>query len=214
MIMPRQEKPHTHSTIPSSDGKYIYVSDLGLDKILIYEFDVILGTVKPATQPFVQTTAGGGPRHFAFNPQGDIAFSAEEISSTICSYSVDKENGSLQLIHRLPTLPPTFTGENSVADVHTSADGKYVFVSNRGYDGLAIYKVSGKGKMKNIGYFSSAGERPRNFLPDPKGAFMLVANRDSDTINIFNIEKNGSFTDSKRQLNVISPVCIKYLEIK
>jgi len=213
-IMPRQEQPHTHSVVPSLDGQYIYVSDLGLDKILIYKFDVSTGTVEPAAQPFVRTIPGAGPRHFTFNPNGDIGFSAEEISSSICSYKVDKESGSLQLIHRLPALPTAFFGENSCADVHTSANGKYVYISNRGYNGLAMYKVSGSGKMKNIGYMPTIGERPRSFLPDPKGAFMLVANRDSDEINIFIMEKDGTLTDSDRYLSVPSPVCIKYLEIK
>ncbi len=77
-----------------------------------------------------------------------------------------------------------------------------------------MYKVSGSGKMKNIGYMPTIGERPRSFLPDPKGAFMLVANRDSDEINIFIMEKDGTLTDSDRYLSVPSPVCIKYLEIK
>jgi 6-phosphogluconolactonase len=212
-IMPRQEKPHTHSAIPSFDGKFLYVSDLGLDKILIYKFDSATGTVEPAIQPFIRTIPGAGPRHLAFNPKGDLAFSAEEISSSICSYKVDKESGALQLVQRLPALPPVFYGDNSSADVHTSADGKYVYISNRGYNGLAMYKISGNGKMKNIGYMPTIGERPRNFLTDPKGEFMLVGNRDSNEINIFIMEKDGTLTDTGRYLPVPSPVCIKYLEI-
>ena len=212
-IMPRQEQPHTHSVVPSFDGKYIYVSDLGLDKILIYKFDVSNGKVEPATKPFVRTIPGAGPRHFTFNPHGEIAFSAEEISSSICSYKVDKESGSLQLIQRLPALPPAFFGDNSSADVHTSANGKFVYISNRGYNGLAMYKVSGNGKMKNIGYMPTIGMYPRSFLPDPKGAFMLVANRNSDEINIFSMEKDGTLKDTNAYLPVPSPVCIKYLEI-
>ena len=212
-IMPRQEKPHTHSAVPSFDGRYLYVSDLGLDKILIYKFDDATGTVEPAAQPFVRTIPGAGPRHLAFNPKGDLAFSAEEISSSICSYKVDKESGGLQLVQRLPTLPPPFFGDNSCADVHTSADGKYVYISNRGYNGLAMFKVSGNGKMKNIGYMPTIGERPRNFLIDPKGEFMLVGNRDSNEINIFIMEKDGTLTDTSGYLPVPSPVCIKYLEL-
>ena len=213
-IMPRQEQPHTHSAVPSMDGKFLYVSDLGLDKILIYAFDEATGTVKPASQPYIRTIPGAGPRHFVFNPEGEIAFSSEEISSSICSYSVDKESGGLKLIQRLPALPPAFYGDNSSADVHTSPDGKIVYISNRGYNGLAIFKVSGKGKMKNIGFMPAIGKRPRNFLPDPKGLFMLVGNRDSNEINIFTIEKDGTLKDTSGYLPVPSPVCIKYLAIQ
>lgn len=213
-VMPRQDKPHTHSAVPSHDGKYLYVSDLGLDKILIYKFDSSNGTVQPAEQSFIRTMPGAGPRHFTFSEKGDLAFSAEEISSAICSYQVNKENGSLQLIQRLPALPQAFYGENSVADIHCGADGKYVYISNRGYNGLAMYKVNGTGKMKNIGYMPTGGEKPRGFLPDPKGEFMLVGNRDSDQINIFSINKDGTLKDIKYYLSVPSPVCIKYLELK
>lgn len=212
-IMPRQEKPHTHSAVPSSDGKFVYVSDLGLDKILIYKFDPTSGIATPAPQPFIRTIPGAGPRHFTFRPKGEIAFSAEEISSSICSYAVDKETGELLLIQRLPALPSAFFGDNSSADIHTSPDGKYVYISNRGYNGLGMYKVSGNGKMKNIGFMPTIGRKPRNFLPDPKGEFMLVGNRDSNEINIFTMEKDGTLTDTSGYLPVPSPVCIQYLEI-
>lgn len=213
-IMPRQEQPHTHSAVPSASGKFLYVSDLGLDKILIYKFDEATGAVSPAAQPFIRTIPGAGPRHFTFNPKGNIAFSVEEISSSICSYEVDKSTGGLQLIHRLPALPPAFFGDNSSADVHTSADGKYVYISNRGYNGLAMYKVSGNGKMKNIGYMPTIGMTPRSFLPDPRGYFMLVGNRNSNEVNIFLMQKDGTLKDTSGYLPVPSPVCIKYLEIR
>ncbi len=213
-VMPQQGQPHTHSAVPSKDGKFLYVSDLGLDKILIYTFDEATGAVAPAAKPFIKTIPGAGPRHFAFNPDGDFAFSAEEISSTICSYKVDKQSGGLQLVQRLSALPQAYIGNNSCADVHTSADGNYVYISNRGYNGLAMFKVDGNGRMKNIAYMKTIGERPRNFLPDPQGEFMLVGNRDSDEINIFTIEKNGKLTDTGGSLPVPSPVCIKYLGIQ
>lgn len=212
-IMPRQEQPHTHSAVPSADGRFLYVSDLGLDKILIYKFDVSSGTVQPAEQPFIRTIPGAGPRHLVFNPKGNLAFSSEEISSSICSYKVDKESGGLQLIQRLPALPQAFFGENHSADVQISSDGKFVYISNRGYNGLAMYKVSGNGKMKNLGYMPTIGDRPRSFLLDPKGKFLLVGNRASNEINIFNVEKDGTLKDTSGYLPVPSPVCIKYLEL-
>ena len=212
-VLPLQDQPHTHSSVPSKDGKFLYVSDLGLDKILIYAFDEETGTVTPASQPFIRTIPGAGPRHFVFNPSGKIAFSAEEISSSICSYSVNKKSGELELIQRLPALPSAFYGDNSSADVHTSHDGEIVYISNRGYNGLAIFKVSSNGEMKNIGFMPTIGERPRSFMPDPLGFFMLVANRDSDEINIFIIDKDGMLFDTSGYLPVPSPVCIKYLAI-
>ena len=213
-IMPQQEQPRTHSAVCSPDGRFLYVSDLGLDMILIYRFDEATGKVTPAAQPFIRTIPGAGPRHFVFNEKGDYAFSSEEISSSISSYKVNKETGGLALVQRLPALPPAFFGDNASADVHLRSDGNYVYISNRGYNGLAMYKVSGNGKMKNIGYMPTIGDRPRSFLPDPKGSFMLVANRDSNEVNIFTMEKDGTLKDTSGYLPVPSPVCIKYLELK
>lgn len=213
-IMPQQSQPHPHSAIPSSDGKYVYVSDLGQDKILIFRFDETTGQLNPAGMPFIRTLPGAGPRHFVFHPKGNIAFSSEEISSSISSYKVNASDGSLQLIQRLPALPPAFFGDNSGADVHTTADGKYVYISNRGYNGLAMYKVSGSGKMKNIGYMPTIGRTPRGFLPDPEGKFMLVGNRASDEVNIFLIQKDGTLKDTGAYLPVPSNTCIKYLKLK
>ncbi len=212
-IMPRQDAPHTHSAIPSSDGRYLYVSDLGLDQILIYKFDVATGKVTPAEQAFIRTLPGSGPRHFVINKKGTYGFSAEELSSSICSYKIDKESGGLQRIQRLPALPPAFFGDNSSADIQLSVDGKIAYVSNRGYNGLAVFKVSGNGKMKNIGYVPTIGNRPRGIYLDVKGEFLLVGNRESDEINIFTVEKNGLLKDTSGYLTVPSPVCIKYLEI-
>lgn len=213
-VMPRQDRPHTHSAISSADGRFLYVSDLGLDKILIYEFDVSSGKVKPADQAFIRTIPGSGPRHFAINSKGTFGFSSEEISSSICSYKIIKESGGLQRIQRLPALPLAFFGDNSSADIQLSLDGKIAYVSNRGYNGLAVFKISGNGKMKNIGYVPTIGDRPRGIYLDVKGEFMLVGNRNSDEINIFTVEKNGLLKDTSNYLPVPSPVCIKYLEIQ
>jgi 6-phosphogluconolactonase len=213
-IMPQQSGPHPHSAVPNQDGKYVYISDLGQDKIQIYRFDEVSGKLIPADTPFIRTMPGAGPRHFTLHPKGSIAFSSEEISSSICSYSIDPNDGSLRLIQRLPALPEAFFGQNSSADVHTTSDGKFVYISNRGYNGLAIYKVNAKGKMKNIGYMPTIGRRPRGFLPDPLGEFMLVGNRDSDEINIFMIEKDGKLKDTSAYLPVPSNSCIQYLFLK
>jgi len=213
-IMPQQSQSHPHSAISSADGKFVYISDLGQDKILIYKFDLANGQLIPASMPYIRTMLGSGPRHFVFHPKGNIAFSSEEISSSISSYEVDIEDGSLQLIQRLPALPPAFFGDNSCADIHTAVNGKYVYISNRGYNGLAMYKVSGSGKMKNIGYMPTIGRTPRGFLPDPQGKFMLVGNRASDEVNIFLIEKDGTLKDTSAYLPVPANSCIKYLKLK
>ena len=212
-IMPQQSQSHPQSAVPSMDGQFLYVSDLGLDRIFIYKFNAENGSVVPAEQAFIRTIPGAGPRSLEFSADGSIAYSSEEIASSVCSYEVNKQDGGLRLIQRLPTLPPAFYGENATADVHLAGEGKFVYVSNRGYNGLSMYKSAGNGKMKIIGHMATIGERPQTFLPDPKGTFMLVGNRDSNEVNIFTIEKDGMLTDTSGYLPVPSSVCIVYLEL-
>jgi len=212
-IMPQQSQSHPQSAVPSRDGRFLYVSDLGLDQIFIYEFNVTNGSLVPASHPFIRTIPGAGPRSFEFSADGSLAYSSEEIASSICCYEVNRQDGSLRLLQRLPTLPPAFYGENATADVHLAGEDKFVYVSNRGYNGLSMYKSSGNGKMKSIGYMATVGERPQTFLPEPKGSFMLVGNRDSNEVNIFTIEKDGMLTDTSGYLPVPSSVSIVYLAL-
>ncbi len=212
-IVPQQSQSHPQSAVPSMDGRFLYVSDLGLDRIFTYKFNAENGTIATAEQAFIRTIPGAGPRSLEFSADGSIAYSSEEIASSVCSYEVNKQDGSLRLIQRLPTLPLAFYGENATADVHLAGEGKFVYVSNRGYNGLSMYKSAGNGKMKIIGHMATIGERPQTFLPDPKGTFMLVGNRDSNEVNIFTIEKDGMLTDTSGYLPVPSSVCIVYLEL-
>ena len=117
-------------------------------------------------------------------------------------------------MQRLSSLPEDFVGQNSTADIHTSPNGQYVYISNRGFDGLAIYKVLKGGQLKSIDFAKTIGKKPRNFLPDPKGEYMLVANRDTDGINVFKTRPDGTLENTDIELSVPSPVCVKYLELK
>lgn len=214
VVKPQQNQAHPHSAVYSDDGRYLYISDLGQDKILIYQFDHATGKAEPAAMPFIRTMPGAGPRHLVLNPKGTMAYSSEELSSSVASYKVDHQSGSLQFMQRLPALPPAFFGQNSSADIHLAMNGKFVYVSNRGYNGLAMYRIEGDGNMKNIGFMPTIGERPRGFMPDPKGKFMLVGNRDSDEVNIFTMMKDGTLKDTGAYLPVPASSCITYLELK
>jgi 6-phosphogluconolactonase len=209
IVVGRQEGPHVHSTIPSSDGKFIYVSDLGIDKIMIYEISAA-GKLSPASVPFVNATPGSGPRHFAIHPNGNFAYSAQEISSTIESYKVNKSTGSLTAIERLHMIPDDFTARNSAADIHFSPDGKFLYASNRGHESLVIYKVDAKnGKLSLVGHEGTGGKHPRNFMIDKKGEFVLTANQNTDNVVIFNRDKvSGKLTPNGEQMTVPAVQCL------
>ena len=210
IVVGRQEGPHIHSAIPSPDGRFIYVSDLGIDKIMIYKVNDE-GKLSPAAMPFVASTPGSGPRHFTIHPNGKYAYSAEEISSTIASFQVNKETGALSALERVNMPPAGFTERNSAADIHFSPDGKFLYASNRGHESLVIFKVDDKtGKMSLVGHENTGGKHPRNFMMDKKGEFVLTANQNTDNIVVFKRDKKtGKLSPNGEQKIVPAVTCLE-----
>ena len=210
----RQEAPHAHSVILDSSNKYAFVSDLGIDKIMIYEFNSKTGILTPANIPWVNLQPGAGPRHFTFHPSGEYAYVINELNSTISSFSYESKDGKLTEIQTITTLPVNFEGNNSCADIHISPSGKYLYGSNRGHNSIVWYYIDEtSGKLTLIGFESTLVETPRNFTIDPSGTFLLVANQNTNTIVTFRIDtQTGKLNFTENMLSVPSPVCIKFLE--
>lgn len=207
------QKPHMHSIIPSSDGKFIYASDLGVDKIFVYEVEGKTGKLKPASIAFASFTPGAGPRHFDIHPNGKWAYSAAELNSTVVAFKRDPATGAIKEIQAINMLPEGFTGKSSAADIHISPDGKFVYASNRGDESIVIYSIDqSTGKLTLVGHEKTDGKHPRNFLMDKNGKFLLVANKDTDNIVVFTRDaKTGKLTNTGKQLSIPNPVCILQL---
>jgi 6-phosphogluconolactonase len=181
----KQKAPFVHSVIPSADGKFIYVSSLGLDRIMAYSVSDT-GVFLPAQPPYASSTPGAGPRHLAIHPNGRFAWSVEEIKSSVAGYDRDPESGALTAKERFNMVPADHTGNTSGADIHLSPDGKFLYASIRDLDRIAVYAVDRKtGKLAPVALEDTHGDHPRNFCVDKKGEFVFVENMLSDNIAIF-----------------------------
>jgi len=208
----RQQGPHVHCTIFSKDNKYLFATDLGLDKLMVYSFDDKTGKLSETEPGFAMTEPGAGPRHFTFHPGNKFAYLVEELTGTISVYHYS--NGELELLQNISALPPDYMGPIGSADIHTSPDGKFLYASNRGESNtIAIFKINQKtGWITLVGHQSTLGKTPRNFNFDPSGNFLLVANQNSDEIVIFKKDKKtGLLNDTGERIKVGSPVCIKWI---
>lgn len=175
----RQEGPHAHSTTLTPDNQFAIVADLGLDRLVVYAFDATNGKLREHTR--VATRPGAGPRHLAFHPNGRVLYAANELSNMVAAYAYDAARGSLTEIQVLDTIPPN-APENTVGDIHVSAQGDRVYVSNRGDDSIAVFAADAQGALTRVAVVSSGGKTPRNFALAPGGKFILVANQDSDAV--------------------------------
>ena len=209
----RQEKPHVHATVLSPDNRFLFVPDLGTDQIMIYHFNEKTGKLKAAKQPFAKTKPASGPRHFTFHPSGKFAYIMEELSGSVTAFRYRSKSGGLKAIQNISSVPAGFTGQAGSADIHLSADGRFLYASNRGESNtIAIYAVNpADGNLSLIGHQSTLGKGPRNFSITPDGKHLIVANQGSDEMVIFsrNME-TGLLTDTGKRIAVPTPVCIAW----
>ncbi|MEP6713115.1 MAG: lactonase family protein, partial [Ferruginibacter sp.] len=208
----RQEKAHVHCTYFSKDNRFLFVPDLGIDKIMIYSFNEKNGNLKPASQAFVKAKDGSGPRHIDFTPNNKYAYLMQELTGIVVAYKYS--NGKLIAMQSIYAAPGDFKGTMGSADIHVSPDGKFLYCSNRGESNtITIFKINpADGKLKLVGQQPTLGLTPRNFNFDPSGNFILVANQNSDNIIIFKRNKQtGLLTDTGKKIEVGNPVCIKWI---
>jgi 6-phosphogluconolactonase len=211
----RQQGPHVHCTVLSPDNHYLLTSDLGTDKVSIYQFDAskVSQPLSPAEPPFVSVKAGSGPRHITFHPNSKYAYLIQEMGAMITVF--DYKNGQLVEKQTITMLAPDFNGKVGAADIHISPDGKFLYGSNRGNaNELVIYSINKKGLLSYVGRQPAQGKVPRNFAIDPSGNFLLVANQDSNEIIIFNRDKKtGLLTPTGGKIQISKPVCLKFIDV-
>jgi 6-phosphogluconolactonase len=210
----RQEKSHVHSTVFSPEQDYLFSPDLGEDKVYTYKFNP--ADAKPLSAgnpPFTATEPGSGPRHFTFHPNSKYAYVIEEMSGNVTAYKYRK--GKLSFMQRIAAHPSAYRGAIGSADIHVSPDGKFLYASNRGDENtIAIFSIDRKsGKLSSVGYQSTLGKTPRNFIIDPTGNYLLVANQATDNIVVFKRDKQtGLLTNTGEQVKVSVPVCIQLMK--
>jgi 6-phosphogluconolactonase len=208
----RQTEPHAHSAKFDASGKLLFAADLGIDELKIYLVGKGDNQLKPDSQPFVKLPPGSGPRHFDFSADGRYIYVINELSSTITVLM--KYGGEWKSIQTVRTLPKNFVGESWCADIHVSADDRFVYGSNRGHNSITVFKRDNtSGKLELVQTISVEGNWPRNFTIDPTGQFLLVANQKSNDITVFKIDQTSGmlkFTGIKVQNE--SPVCLQFLK--
>ena len=207
----RQTGPHPHAIVLDPSGDHAFVPDLGLDKVFQYDVDRATGRLAANRQPWLALAPGSGPRHMVFHPNGRAAYVINELNSTIAACAYDPRGGGLSIVQTVSTLPEGYNGANIAADLHLTPSGNILFGSNRGHNSIACYAVDGAtGALTATDRVHTQGETPRGFAVDPTGAWVLVANQDSNTIVTFGIdEETSTIFPTGNVIHIPSPVCVK-----
>ena len=215
----RQEGPHAHWIEASAGNRYAYVSDLGLDRVLIYKFDAASGKLTtPDSNQQVAFSAtlppGSGPRHVAFSSNGNFMYVLNELQSTLTVFANDAR-AKYRSVQTLSALPKDFSGRNDAAEIVIHPSGKFLYSSNRGHESIALFRIGpSTGKLTASGDYSVEGKEPRHFAIDPSGNFLLAEDQLSDKIVTFRIDqRTGALMPTGDSVEVFSPVCLAFLPL-
>ncbi len=190
----RQTKPHTHYIAPSPDGRFLLATDLGLDAI--YTYDADLREIAVAHVP-----AGHGARHLIASPDGRIVYCANELAGTVTAFAY--ADGRLTPLATVSVLPADFTGKNTTAAIRS--DGRYLYVSNRGHDSIAVVETDGDGGMTLRRLVPCGGNGPRDF--DLFGEYLLCTNEDSETVTVLRRQED-TLLPCGGGLSLPHPLCV------
>ena len=199
--------PHAHMIAADPSGKFVYSTDLGLDRIYQYRLDSATGKLTPNDPPFITASSpGAGPRHFVFTPQGDGLWLINEEASTLTFYHLDKQSGLLREGKTVSALPAEYKGTSFAAGLVLSRDGKQLYVANRLHNSIAHFTVLADGSLSQQDDIWTRGDYPRTLTLDSQGQWLYVMNQRSDNITRFRVApQDGRLTFSPDYTPVGSP---------
>lgn len=213
-LSPKQPGPKQHGIQFSKDNKYMFIADLGLDRVYTYKFDAAAPSITPADPPYVETHAGAGPRRIQMSPDGKFLYVDHETDSEVGVYAI--EGGRLKEIQVIGTLPDGAKGRNSTAELEISPDGRHLYVGNRGHDSIAVFAVDRKtGMLTRQENVPSGGRTPRNVRFDPTGNWFFAANENGNNITEFKVDKQtGHLTPTGVTVPINTPGGMSFLRAK
>ena len=206
-----QPCPRPHHCPFDPDGKYCYVLDKGADLVRTYTVNSESGKMVQVSA--LRTRPGSIPRHIVFNAEGSLAYINTEHTCTVVSCKRDAETGGLEAFQILPTIPEDFVGNYSLSsEIILHPSGKWLYVSNRGHDSIAVFKVDQKsGRLTTVGWQHTLGEIPRFFDIELGGKFLCVANQKTGTIKIFSIDsQTGMLSFTGQTVETPTPVWLLF----
>ena len=204
----RQESAHAHQAMTSPDGQWLYVCDLGSDKIWRHK----VGELKSEADGFTVVCGGSGPRHLAFHPTLPFAYVVGELNTHLIVCSYDATTGALEVVEELKTLPDDYTGAPAAAAVRVHPNGKALYFSNRQHNSVSTFSIDENGKLDLKSTQPSGGEEPRDIHIDPSGNYLLIANQDGDNISVYKLDPETGLPGAEivHEFKCLTPVSIEF----
>jgi 6-phosphogluconolactonase len=209
----RQEAAHPHWVGTSPDNRFVFVPDLGADRVFAYELDAEQASLKLHSK--IPVPPGSGPRHMKFHTTGKYVYVLNELALTISVFEYDAEKAEfkdIQLIKTLSEEAKAKEKQNTAAEIRVHPSGKFVYSSNRGHDSISVFSVDqATGKLTLVEQVHVRGAWPRNFNLDPSGKWLIAAGQNSNTLSLFEVDQeSGKLTYTQKTVNVPAPICVLF----
>lgn len=212
VFSPNQDSAHAHCVLPDASNRWVLAADLGMDQVKVYRFDSASGML--TAHSAAQFHPGAGPRHIIFSPDQRRVYVSNELDSTLTALTWDAEQGLLEEMCSLPTLPAGVSTQprNAVADLHLTPDGCHLYVSNRGHNSLAYFAVEpGSGMPRALEHTPSGGDWPRGFAISPDGRWLVCAHQHSGDVCVFAVQPgSGQLRQVAARAFVPAGVCVRF----
>ena len=204
---------HPHCVLLSPDSRFLLVAEKGFDEIVVYRFDASTGALTQNTPPSVAATRfGAAPRHLAFGKDGKFLYVCYEDGHAAATYAYDATTGALTPKGTVATLPPEAPQTGSCAEIEVHPDGKYLYVSNRGHNSLALLAIDPSDGTLALKEMFPVPGTPRNFKIDPTGDYLFAEGQDTSVTVLFAIDRpTGKLTKTSVTLDSPAPVCIAFV---
>jgi 6-phosphogluconolactonase len=207
------DSPHVHMVATDPSGQFVIANDAGLDLTLVWRLDAQAGRLLPADVPVVAAPSGSAPRHFVFHPNGKVFYNLYEHDAKIAVYDYDAAKGGFKSKQLISALPPKFSGSNLSSEIVITANGRFVYVSNRLHNTVAIFAVEADGQLRTISETWVHADYPRGLTIDPSGEFLYSCNQKGDSITSFRISPaSGALQFTGRFEPVGSPAVMVMLK--
>jgi 6-phosphogluconolactonase len=204
--------PHPHMIAADPSGQFVIANDAGLDLTLVWHFDAQAGHLLPAAVPVVAAPSGSAPRHFTFHPNGQVFYNLYEHDAKVAVYDYDRATGRMRHKQTIPASPQKFAGSILSSAIQMTADGRFLYVSNRLHSGVSVFAVAEDGQLRLTAETWVHADSPRSIAIDPRGEFLYSCNQKGDSITSFRISTGtGALQFTGRYEPVGSPAFMTFV---
>ena len=208
----RQVGPHAHSANFWHD--WVFIPDLGENAVFQYRYDP--NARKLTQETYIRFEPGSGPRHMAIHPKLDVCYVSNELSNTVCVARLDASDPAAVKPRLVPFQYESTIDDRTqttyVSEIKLSPDSRFLYVSNRGDNSLAIFRVLPDGRLERAGLVPTGGKFPRHFAITPDGRAVIVANQDSGHVRVFARDvETGALQDTGEICQIPAPCYIRFV---